>query len=119
MRDLPELVTDGHTPAEAALMAEDALSVVLSLYIGRKRPISAPTPVQPGERLVFALALFAVKVGRYGAMRERSIGKAERPRQPRPSATLQAAADPNPLGGKRLWRLSKLILGLHLSKRVL
>ena len=65
------------TMAEAMLMAEDALSVVLSLYIEGKRPIPPPTPAQSGERTVFASALVAAKIGLYEAMREHAIGKAD------------------------------------------
>jgi antitoxin HicB len=77
VRDLPEMVTNGETMAEAMLMAEDALSVVLSLYIEGKRPIPPPTPAQSGERTVFASALVAAKIGLYEAMREHAIGKAD------------------------------------------
>ncbi|HOW75688.1 MAG TPA: type II toxin-antitoxin system HicB family antitoxin [Candidatus Competibacteraceae bacterium] len=51
--DVPEAVTFGEDEAEALLMAEDALLVMLSAYMDDRQPIPEPSPLnrRPGVAL--------------------------------------------------------------------
>ena len=55
--DVPEAVTFGEDEAEALLMAEDALLVMLSAYMDDCQPIPAPSPLN--GRLGVALKVVA------------------------------------------------------------
>jgi len=54
--DVPEAVTFGEDEAEALLMAEDALLVMLSAYMDDRQPIPEPSPLngRPGVALKVA-----------------------------------------------------------------
>ena len=56
--DLPEAITQGEDEAEALLMAEDALLVMLSAYMDDRQPIPEPSPLngRPGVALKVAVA---------------------------------------------------------------
>ncbi|NJM12362.1 MAG: type II toxin-antitoxin system HicB family antitoxin [Synechococcaceae cyanobacterium SM1_2_3] len=51
--DVPEAITFGEDKAEALLMAEDALLVMLSAYMDGRQPIPEPSPLngRPGVAL--------------------------------------------------------------------
>ena len=51
--DVPEAITFGEDEAEALLMAEDALLVMLSAYMDDRQPIPEPSPLngRPGVAL--------------------------------------------------------------------
>lgn len=51
-RDIPEAITQGDDEAEAMAMAQDALLTALDFYFDDGRPVPAPSPALPGERMV-------------------------------------------------------------------
>jgi antitoxin HicB len=65
--DVPEAVTFGEDEAEALLMAEDALLVMLSAYMNDRQPIPEPSPLngRPGVALKVAAS---AKIALYNAL---------------------------------------------------
>ncbi len=65
--DVPEAVTFGEDEAEALLMAEDALLVMLSAYMDDRQPIPEPSPLngRPGVALKVAAS---AKIALHNAM---------------------------------------------------
>lgn len=65
--DVPEAVTFGEDEAEALLMAEDALLVILSAYMDDRQPIPEPSPLngRPGVALKVAAS---AKIALYNAL---------------------------------------------------
>ncbi len=65
--DVPEAVTFGEDEAEALLMAEDALLVMLSAYMDDRQPIPEPSPLngRPGVALKVAAS---AKIALYNAL---------------------------------------------------
>src|SRR6266567_9213822 len=76
-RDVPEAITEGDTPEEALLRAEDALESALAMYIAAKEPLPASSQAEAGEEMVPLSALGMAKTALYDAMREQSVGRAE------------------------------------------
>jgi antitoxin HicB len=76
-RDVPEAITFGATPEEAASMAVDALETALSFYLEGRMAAPRPSPLRRGERAVSLTPLGEAKLALYEAMREQKIGKAE------------------------------------------
>jgi antitoxin HicB len=75
--DIPEAHTFGNHEAEAMARALDALETALSLYIGDRQPIPAPSPSKRGWKSVVLPALTEAKIGLYRAMRAAHVSKAE------------------------------------------
>ena len=65
--DVPEAVTFGEDEAEALLMAEDALLVMLSAYMDDRQPIPEPSPLngRPGVALKVTAS---AKIALYNAL---------------------------------------------------
>lgn len=61
-RDIPEAITQGDTEAEALAMAADALLTSMDFYFEDRRAVPAPSPAQPGERLISLPASASAKV---------------------------------------------------------
>jgi antitoxin HicB len=76
-RDVPEAITEGDSPEEALLCAEDAVESALAMYVMAKEPLPAPSATQPGETVVPLSALGMAKAALYEAMREQGVGRAE------------------------------------------
>ncbi|WP_199103906.1 type II toxin-antitoxin system HicB family antitoxin [Aquitalea sp. ASV11] len=51
-RDIPEVITQGDTQAEAEGMAADALLTAMDFYFEDHRCVPLPSPAQPGEVLI-------------------------------------------------------------------
>ena len=75
--DVPGALTFGQGRAEALIMAEDALTIMLGDYVARNRELPTPSPVADGQELVAVPPLAAAKLSIYTAMRRQGIGKAE------------------------------------------
>lgn len=75
--DVPEAHTFGDDEAEALLRAVDALETALSIYIGDRQPIPAPSAMKRGWKAVPLPALTEAKIELYRAMRAARVGKAE------------------------------------------
>lgn len=61
-RDIPEAITQGENEAEAVAMAADALLTAMDFYFEDRRAVPAPSPAEPGERLVSLPASVSAKV---------------------------------------------------------
>ena len=88
--DVPEAITVGHDPKEAAARAEDALVAALRGYIDDGRPVPPPSRPKRGQPCAVLPPMVAAKLAIYEAMREAGLtqtGLAERlgcdPRQVR------------------------------------
>jgi antitoxin HicB len=74
--DVPELVTEGATRAEALTRASDALATALSFYIDDGRPI--PRPSRSGRHPSVSVSLLeAAKLALHEAMLEQRISNVE------------------------------------------
>jgi antitoxin HicB len=71
-RDLPQLITQGDTLGEVEVASVDAMEEVFAAYMQRNLPFPAPSPAQPGERLVSPPAAMVAKATLYVAMREQA-----------------------------------------------
>lgn len=72
---VPEAVTVGRTPAEAASRAEDTLVAALRGYVKDERPLPrAPRPPHAGEPSVTLPPGAAAKLALYEAMRRGGLG---------------------------------------------
>jgi antitoxin HicB len=49
-RDIPEAITQGDTEDEAREMAQAALITAMDFYFEDRRPVPAPSSMEPGER---------------------------------------------------------------------
>jgi antitoxin HicB len=76
-RDIPEATTQGDDEADATAMAEDVLISSIEYYLDKKRPIPAPSPLQPGEKLIAIPAIAAAKVLLLNEMLTQKIGPSE------------------------------------------
>jgi antitoxin HicB len=76
-RDVPEAITEGDTPEEALLRAEDALVSALAMYFAAKEPLPASSEAEADEVIVPLSALGMAKAALYEAMREQGVGRAE------------------------------------------
>ena len=61
-RDIPEAITQGGNESEALAMAADALLTAMDFYFEDRRAVPAPSPAEPGERLVSLPASVSAKV---------------------------------------------------------
>lgn len=75
--DVPEAHTFGDDEAEALLRVVDALETALSIYIGDRQPIPAPSPLKRGWKAVRLPVLAEAKIALYRAMRSTRVSKAE------------------------------------------
>jgi antitoxin HicB len=76
--DIPEAITEGDSHAEAAKYAIDALEMILSEYINRRREIPQPKRMRGKNiRLVQLSALAEAKINLYRTMRAANVRKAE------------------------------------------
>ena len=71
--DIPEAITGGWSWQEALEMAEDCLSVALSIYVDKREDIPVPSPLADGQVLIPVPLLVAAKLTLYTAMRKQSI----------------------------------------------
>jgi antitoxin HicB len=76
-RDIPEAITQGDDDAEAMTMAEDVLLSSIEFYLEQKRPVPAPSELQPGERMVALPAIVAAKVLLLNEMLAQGVGPSE------------------------------------------
>lgn len=76
-RDVPPLVTSGHSEAEAMAQAVDALGAALSTYVFDGTDFPVPSAPLPGERLVAPPPLAAAKFAVIAAWRAADISKTE------------------------------------------
>ena len=74
-RDLPEVITQGDTVAEALAAAADALDEAFCGHINHGRDIPEPSAEQAGERLVPVPVTTALKAAAYTKFRESSQTK--------------------------------------------
>ena len=74
--DIPELVTDGTTRAEALERAADALATALSFYVDDSQPIPRPSPAHD-RPAVSVTALEATKLALHDAMLASGISNVE------------------------------------------
>ena len=65
--------TGGWSWQEALEMAEDCLSVALSIYVDKREDIPVPSPLADGQVLIPVPLLVAAKLTLYTAMRRKSI----------------------------------------------
>jgi antitoxin HicB len=75
-QDVPEMVTDGKTRAEALERAADALVTALSFYVEDGRPLPRPSPAR-GRPIVAVTALEAAKLGLHDAMLSAGLSNME------------------------------------------
>ena len=75
--DVPGALTCGKGRKEALVMAEDALTIILGVYVERNQELPIPSPLSKGQELVAVSPLAAVKMALYSAMRRKEISKAE------------------------------------------
>jgi antitoxin HicB len=71
--DVPGALTCGQGRKEALEMAEDALTIILGVYVERNQELPIPSPVGKGQELVAVPPLAAAKLALYTAMRQQSI----------------------------------------------
>ena len=71
--DIPEAITGGWSWQEALEMAEDCLSVALSIYVDKREDIPVPSPLADDQVLIPVPLLVAAKLTLYTAMRRKSI----------------------------------------------
>ena len=76
-RDVPEAITEGDTLEEATIQAEDALESALAMYVTAHEKLPAPTPAEPGERMIPLSGLGMAKAALYDAIDEQGVGRAE------------------------------------------
>ena len=76
-RDLPEVITQGDTVAEAVAEAADALEEAVAGRIDDKRDIPMPTAKKHGERSVSVPPSMALKAAVYLAVRDAGISNSE------------------------------------------
>lgn len=76
-RDLPEVITQGDTVAEAVAEAADALEEAVAGRIDDKRDIPMPTAQKRGERSVSVPPSMALKAAVYLAVRDAGISNSE------------------------------------------
>ncbi len=75
-RDVPGAMTEAATEQEALHWVEDALLVLLSGYMDKRRPIPAPSERRRGERLVEVPPMQALKLAIYQAMLDQHVTEA-------------------------------------------
>ena len=75
--DVPGALTCGKGRKEALFMAEDALTIMLGVYVERNQELPVPSPVAKGQELVAVPPLSAAKLALYSTMRRKEISKAE------------------------------------------
>jgi antitoxin HicB len=75
-RDVPGAMTEAATEQEALYWAEDALLVLLSGLMDKRRPIPAPSEPRRGERLVEVPPMPAMKLAIYQAMLDQDVTQA-------------------------------------------
>ena len=76
-RDLPQLITDGATEAEALAMAADSLEVVVAHHMDTGEDLPPPSPAEAGEHLVPVPAAMAAKACVWRAWLASGISKSE------------------------------------------
>jgi len=76
-RDLPEVITQGDTVAEAVAEAADALEEAVAGRIDDRRDIPMPTGKKRGERTVSVPPSMALKAAVYLAVRDAGISNSE------------------------------------------
>jgi antitoxin HicB len=76
-RDLPEVITQGDTVAEAVAEAADALEEAVAGRIDDRRDIPMPTAKKRGERTVSVPPSMALKAAVYLAVRDAGISNSE------------------------------------------
>ena len=72
-RDVPGAMTEAATEQEALYWAEDALLVLLSGLMNKRRPIPVPSERKRGERLVEVPPMPAMKLAIYQAMLDQDM----------------------------------------------
>lgn len=76
-RDLPELITQGESVADALVEAADAMDEVFAAYMQNKRDFPAPSKVRRREYSVSPPAETVAKSALYVAMREARVTNVE------------------------------------------
>lgn len=76
-RDLPQLITQGDTLAEAIAASVDAMDEVFAAYLQRGLTFPAPSQVLRGERLISPPAETVAKAALYVAMGEAGVNKVQ------------------------------------------
>ena len=61
--DVPGALTSGRDRAEALEMAEDALAIMLGIYVEERRDIPVPSDPKEGQDLVPVPPIIAAKLG--------------------------------------------------------
>ena len=67
--DVPDAITGGLTREESLILAEDALVVALSMYVGANEDIPTPSPPDKGQELITVPPHTAAQLALYKAMR--------------------------------------------------
>ena len=75
--DVRGALTCGDDRAEALEMAEDALGVILGVFVENDADLPQPSPLAEGQYLVAVPLLVAVKLSLYNALREQGITRSE------------------------------------------
>jgi antitoxin HicB len=75
--DIPEVATNGYSEEQAIEYAADAIELVLTEYMRRKREIPRPSKPKRNMRLVHLSALTQAKIALYIALTESGIRKAD------------------------------------------
>ena len=76
-RDLPEVITQGESVADALRQAADALEEAIAARIDDERDIPVPTAAKRGERIVSVPPSMALKAAVYLAVRDAGISNSE------------------------------------------
>jgi len=74
--DIPEVITNAYSEAEALEFAADAIEVVLAEYVRRGREIPRPSKPKPGMKLIALSALSQAKLSLYTTLKTAGITKA-------------------------------------------
>lgn len=75
--DIPEAITGAYTRAESLLLAEDALTVALSMYVDNDEDIPTPSDPSDGQVLIALPPLIAAKLALYSALKEQGLSKVD------------------------------------------
>ena len=75
--DVPEAITEGESLEEATRMAEEALELALTFYVGASKDLPVPGSLKKGMRMVPVPPLSEAKFLLYGALRSSGIRKVE------------------------------------------
>jgi antitoxin HicB len=75
--DVPEAITFAVDAADATRRAREALTIALSMYVDKGKPLPAASRVNRGQVDISLPAGVTAKLALYNAMREAGVSKAE------------------------------------------